>query len=141
MDGGFFERYGSGFKDNFEEDIIIAEKDKFATLNEREISKIDNDIAERTQLSYKELLSSLLELNASIFLPTNIWLTSNTQTNRYPPELSAGITSGVESDLEKHNLISFFCFFTYLKTFRPLRKMILGLKLDLKVSVLNIFWH
>jgi len=66
MDGGFFERYGSGFKDNFEEDTIIAEMDKYATLNEREISKVDNDIAERTQLSYKELLSSLLELNASI---------------------------------------------------------------------------
>jgi len=67
IDGGFFERYGSGFKDNFEEDTIIAEKDKFATLNEREISRVDNDIAERTQLSYKQLLSSLLELNASIF--------------------------------------------------------------------------
>ncbi|KAE9529780.1 hypothetical protein AGLY_011876 [Aphis glycines] len=64
IDGGFFERYGSGFKHNFEEDTIIAEKDKFATLNEREISIVDNDIAERTQLSYKELLSSLLELNA-----------------------------------------------------------------------------
>lgn len=70
MDGGFFERYGSGFKNNFEEDTIIAEKDKFATLTEREISKVDNDIADRTQLSYKELLSSLLELNASIFLTT-----------------------------------------------------------------------
>jgi len=84
MDGGFFERYGSGFKNNFEEDTIIAEKDKFATLNEREISKVDNDIAERTQLSYKELLSSLLELNASIFyLPSKtlffFCLTGNTQ--------------------------------------------------------------
>ncbi|XP_026805055.1 protein unc-13 homolog 4B isoform X2 [Rhopalosiphum maidis] len=63
IDGGFFERYGSGFKDNFEEDTIIAEKDIFATLNEREISRVDNDIAERTHLSYKQLLSSLLELN------------------------------------------------------------------------------
>jgi len=67
IDGGFFERYGSGFKENFEEDTIIAEVDKLATLNEREISKVDNDISERTQPSYKELLSSLFELNVSIF--------------------------------------------------------------------------
>jgi len=68
MDGGFFERYGSGLKENFEEDIVIAEKDKFATLNEREISEVYNDTADRTQLSYKELLSSLLELNVGIYI-------------------------------------------------------------------------
>lgn len=68
MDGGFFERYGSGLKENFEEDTIIAEKDRFATLNEREISKVDQDTAARTQITYKELLSSLLELNVSVFL-------------------------------------------------------------------------
>lgn len=68
MDGGFFERYGSGLKENFEESTIIAEKDRFTTLNEREISKVDQDTAARTQLTYKELLSSLLELNVSVFL-------------------------------------------------------------------------
>lgn len=67
MDGGFFERYGSGLKENFEEDTIIAEKDKFATLNEREISEVYKDTADRTQLSYTELLSSLLELNVSLY--------------------------------------------------------------------------
>jgi len=91
MDGGFFERYGSGFKNNFEEDTIIAEKDKYATLNEREISKVDNDIAERTQLSYKELLSSLLELNASIFFFSYTYL-------------------------KKPNLTNCFCFVAYSKT-------------------------
>ncbi|VVC40707.1 Hypothetical protein CINCED_3A013301 [Cinara cedri] len=63
LDGGFFERYGSGLKDNFIEDTIIAEKDKFATLNTREILDVYKDTETRTQLSYKELLSSLLELN------------------------------------------------------------------------------
>lgn len=66
IDGGFFERYGSGLKENFEEDTIVAEKDKYATLNEIEISKIYQDTADKTQLSYKELVSSLLELNVSI---------------------------------------------------------------------------
>lgn len=73
MDGGFFERFGSGLRDNFKEDTIIAEKDKFVTLNAKEISDVDKDTAERTQLSFKELLSSLLELNviyALIIIPT-----------------------------------------------------------------------
>ncbi|XP_025408650.1 protein unc-13 homolog 4B isoform X2 [Sipha flava] len=63
MDGGFFERFGSGLKENVEEKIIIAEKDKFSTLTERELSKVYEEITEKTQLSYKELISSLLELN------------------------------------------------------------------------------
>lgn len=66
LDGGFFERYGSGLKDNFIEDTIIAEKDKCATLNAKEISEVYKDTENRTQLSYKELLSSLLELNVCI---------------------------------------------------------------------------
>lgn len=65
MDGGFFERFGSGLKENIEEKIVIAEKDQFSTLTERELSKTFEEIAERTQLSYKELLSSLIELNVS----------------------------------------------------------------------------
>lgn len=70
IDGGFFERFGSGLKENFEEDTIVAEKDKYATLNEIEISKIYHDTAEKTQPTYKELISSLLELNVS----TKYWL-------------------------------------------------------------------
>lgn len=66
MDGGFFERFGSGLKENVAEEIITAGKDTFSTLTERELSKVYEDTAERTQLSYKELLSSLLELNVSI---------------------------------------------------------------------------
>lgn len=68
IDGGFFERYGSGLKENFEEDTIIAEKDKYATLNAREISEVYQDTADRTQLSFNELLSSLLELNVSVYI-------------------------------------------------------------------------
>lgn len=63
MDGGFFERFGSGLRDNFKEDTITAEKDKFVTLNAKEISDVDKDTMERARLSFKELLSSLLELN------------------------------------------------------------------------------
>lgn len=66
MDCGFFERYGSGLKENFIEDTIIAEKDKCATLNARELSEVYKDTENRTQISYKELLSSLLELNVCI---------------------------------------------------------------------------
>lgn len=65
MDGGFFERFGSGLKENFDEDKIVTEKDKYATLSEAEILKIYQDTADQTQLSYKELVSSLLELNVS----------------------------------------------------------------------------
>lgn len=65
IDGGFFERFGSGLKENFKEDTIVAEKDKYATLNEIEISKIYQDTAEKTQSTYNELISSLLELNVS----------------------------------------------------------------------------
>lgn len=70
IDGGFFERFGSGLKENFIEDTIVAEKDKYATLNEIEISKIYQDTAEKTQPTYNELISSLLELNVS----TKYWL-------------------------------------------------------------------
>jgi len=65
MDGGFFERFGSGLKENFDEDKIVAEKDKYATLSEAEILKIYQDTADQTQISYQELVSSLLELNVS----------------------------------------------------------------------------
>lgn len=67
MDGGFFERYGSGLKETFEEDTIIAENDKLATLTEKETSNVFKETALKTQLSYTELLSSLLELNVCIF--------------------------------------------------------------------------
>jgi hypothetical protein len=75
MDGGFFERFGSGLKENVEEKIIIAEKDKFSTLTERELSKVYEEITEKTQLSYKELISSLLELNVSIIFLNSIFKT------------------------------------------------------------------
>lgn len=73
MDNDFFERFGSGLKENVKEEIITAERDKFSTLTERELSKVYEETAERTQLSYKELLSSLLELNVSIFFPLIIF--------------------------------------------------------------------
>lgn len=66
MDGGFFERYGSGLKENVEDKIVAAKADKYATLSENELKQVDEDIANRIQLSYTELLSSLLELNVSI---------------------------------------------------------------------------
>lgn len=66
LDGGFFERYGSGLKDNVEEELVTAEVNKYATLSENELQRVDDDIANKTQLSYQELLSSLLELNVSI---------------------------------------------------------------------------
>lgn len=65
MDGGFFERFGSGLKENFNEDTIADDKDKYATLSEAEILKNYQDTADQTQLSYKELVSSLLELNVN----------------------------------------------------------------------------
>lgn len=67
MDGEFFERYGSGLKGTFEEDTIVAEHDKLATLSEKETSNVFKETAVKTQLSYTELLSSLMELNVCIF--------------------------------------------------------------------------
>lgn len=68
IDGAFFERYGSGLKDTYDEDTIVAEHDKLATLTEKETSNVFKETALKTQMSYKELVSSLMELNVRIFL-------------------------------------------------------------------------
>lgn len=68
MDGEFFERFGSGLKETFEEDTIVAEHDKLATLSEKETSNVFKETALKTQLSYRELLSSLMELNVCTLL-------------------------------------------------------------------------
>ncbi|XP_050433740.1 protein unc-13 homolog 4B [Adelges cooleyi] len=63
LDGGFFERYGSGLKENVaEQTASIDEEDKLATLDENELAKIFEDTLQ-TVPSYKEFLSSVMELN------------------------------------------------------------------------------
>lgn len=65
MDGGFFERYGSGLKENIEEQTAaIKKEDQLDILDENELAKIFEDTASKT-VSYTDFLSSLLELNVS----------------------------------------------------------------------------
>lgn len=66
MDGRFFERHDSSLKTNVQKESFITYVDTYDTLNKKELEKVYDDIANRTQLSYTELLSSLLELNVSI---------------------------------------------------------------------------
>lgn len=63
MDGGFFKPYGSGLKENFDEDIFMAENHEFNALNETNTSETINETAEDTLIPYTELLSTSLELN------------------------------------------------------------------------------
>lgn len=69
MDGGFFEPYGSGLKENFTGDSFIAENDEFNTLNETNIVEAINEITEDMPSPYTELLSTSLGLNVrNLFL-------------------------------------------------------------------------
>lgn len=63
MDGGFFEPFGSGLKENFSEDIFIAGNDEFNEVNETNISEVVNETTEDTPSPYTELLSTSLRLN------------------------------------------------------------------------------
>ncbi|XP_050543331.1 protein unc-13 homolog 4B isoform X2 [Daktulosphaira vitifoliae] len=63
LDGGFFERYGSGLKENIEEQsAAIKKEDQLDILDEKELAKIYEDTASKT-ISYTDFFSSLLELN------------------------------------------------------------------------------
>lgn len=62
----FFEYYDLSLKKIIKQEFAFRNVDEYATLNEIELKQVDDDVANRTQLSYTELLSSLLELNVSI---------------------------------------------------------------------------
>lgn len=63
MDGGFFEPYGSGLKENFNEDTFAVENDEFHEVNETNVSEAVNETTEDTSSPYTELLSTSLRLN------------------------------------------------------------------------------
>lgn len=63
MDGGFFETYGSGLKESFNEDSYTVENDESNEVNETNISEVINETTEDTLSPYTELLSTSLRLN------------------------------------------------------------------------------
>lgn len=66
IDGGFFERYGSSLKKNIVEENLDSEIDKHDILSEKELEQVNDYFSNMSQLSLTELLSLLMELNASI---------------------------------------------------------------------------
>lgn len=62
----FFNCYGSHLRQSFDEHNVICENDKLDTLNEAKMSKVFDEIVEKTKPSHSELLASLMELNVCI---------------------------------------------------------------------------